>query len=281
MKLRNILYLAAGSLLLPSIAACSHEEIEPYSGPKNGIFIQQVDGTNMTTGLVSSYKDSTTFSFASYAANVTEWPIRFYVRTIGGVTNYPRRYAVAVDEAATTAVEGVDFSLSRNDFIIHPGETMDTCIVTLFRTPALRQSSLVVKLRLQPNENFDIIFDSYRNSGSWEIPADSLSAVTYAIRFTEEYREPGYWNWFGNDYFGPFTPTKMLELQKVMGWTYSDWNSGGQGSSKVQYGRMDFAAKAFQKHLQELADAGTPAREDDGSLMQLPGSYAIDYSAYE
>lgn len=114
--------------------------------------------------------DSTTFSFASYTADVTEIPLRFYVRTIGGVTNYPRRYALAIDEAVTTAVEGVDFSLSRNDFIIHPGETMDTCIVTLIRTPALRQSSLVLKLRLQPNENFDIIFDSYRNSGSWEIP---------------------------------------------------------------------------------------------------------------
>ncbi len=44
---------------------------------------------------------------------------------------------------------------------------------------------------------------------------------------------------------------------------------------------MDFAANAFKNHLQKRADGGDPAREDDGSLMQLPGSYAVDYSAYE
>ncbi len=281
MKLRNLLYLAAGSLLLPSIAACSHEEIEPYSGPRNGIFIQQVAGTNMTTGLVSSYTDSMAYSLASYNASITEFPVRFYVRTIGGVTNYPRRYSLVIDEAATTAVEGVDFSLSRNDYIIYPGETMDTCIVTLIRTPTLRQKGLNVKLRLQPNENFDIIFDSYRNSGSWEIPADSLSAVSFAIWFSEQYNQPSYWSSIGHMYFGDFTVTKMLELEKAMGWSYADWNSGGWSTSQVQYGRMDFAAKVFQNHLQKLADAGTPVREDDGSLMQLPGSYAVDYSAYE
>ena len=280
MKLRNLLYFAAGSLLLTT-AACSHEEIDLYSGPKSGIFIQQVYSTNMTTGLVSSYMDSTNVSFASLGATSTESTVRFYVRTIGDVTDYPRRYALEIDNEGTTAVEGTDFSLTRNDYTIHPGKSMDTCIVTLMRTPILRQKALVVKLKLMPNENFDIIFDSYKNSGSWQIDGDTLSAVTYAIRFSEEYSEPYYWRSFGKSFFGEFTAAKMLELEKVMEWTYRDWNSGGQSISKVQYGRMDFAAKAFQKHLQELADAGTPVREDDGSLMQLPGSYAVDYSAYE
>lgn len=280
MKLRNLLYFAAGSLLLSTVS-CSHEEVEPYSGPKAGIFIQEVAGTNMTSGLVSSYRDSTNISFASAPAAITDYVLRFTIRTIGDVTDYPRKYSIKVDEKATTAVEGVDYSLSRNDYIIHPYQSTDSCIITLLRTPALRQKSLVLKLKLEANENFDIIFDSYTNSGAWNIPGDTLSALTYAIRFSEEYSEPHYWYWFGNDFFGKFTPTKMLELEKVMGWTYSDWNSGGSGTSKVQYGRMDFAANAFKNHLQKRADGGDPAREDDGSLMQLPGSYAVDYSAYE
>ena len=214
-------------------------------------------------------------------AAITDYVLRFTIRTIGDVTDYPRKYSIKVDEKATTAVEGVDYSLSRNDYIIHPYQSTDSCIITLLRTPALRQKSLVLKLKLEANENFDIIFDSYTNSGAWNIPGDTLSALTYAIRFSEEYSEPHYWDWFGNDFFGKFTPTKMLELEKVMGWTYSDWNSGGSGTSKVQYGRMDFAANAFKNHLQKRADGGDPAREDDGSLMQLPGSYAVDYSAYE
>lgn len=280
MKLRNILYFVAGGLLM-STASCSQEEIDMYSGPKSGIFIQQVLTWSPTTGLVTSYQDSTNFSFAGYDVAYTEAPIRFIIRTMGDVTNYPRKYSLRVDEKGTTGVEGVDFSLSRNDFIVHPGESTDTCIVTLIRTPELRRIPKVVKVRLEPNENFDIIFDSYKNSGSWNIDGDTLSSVTYAIRYTETYNEPFYWRTFGRSFFGTFSAPKMLELEKVMGWTISDWNSGGMSGTKVQYGRMGFAAKAFQSHLQKLADAGTPVYDDDGTLMQLAESYAVDYSAYE
>lgn len=281
MKLRNILYFVAGGLLM-STASCSQEEIEMYSGPKSGIFIQQVLSWSPTTGLITSYQDSTNFSFASLDASYTEYPIRFIVRTMGDVTNYPRKYSLRIDDKVTTGVEGVDFSLSRNDFIVYPGEATDTCIVTLLRTADLRKNPKVVKVRLEPNENFDIIFDSYKNSGSWNIDGDTLSSVTYAIRYSETYNEPIYWTSFGRTYFGPFTATKMLELEKVMGWTAYDWSYGGMaGVSKVQYGRMAFAAQAFQKHLQKLADEGTPVYDEDGKFMQLGASYTVDYSAYE
>ncbi|WP_290090067.1 hypothetical protein, partial [uncultured Duncaniella sp.] len=97
MKLRNLLYFAAGSLLLSTVS-CSHEEVEPYSGPKAGIFIQEVAGTNMTSGLVSSYRDSTNISFASAPAAITDYVLRFTIRTIGDVTDYPRKYSIKVDE---------------------------------------------------------------------------------------------------------------------------------------------------------------------------------------
>lgn len=281
MKSRSLLYTAAAAVSLLSLWSCSQEEIELYNGPKAGIFIQQIKSYDGTTGMPISYKDSTTISFASYSAEYTSYPERFYVQTLGEVTDYDRRYSLTVDLDESTAVEGTDFSLDRNDYIIHAGQSRDTVIVTLLRTPTLRSKTLKVKLNLRANENFDIIFDSYKNSGAWNIDGDTLCATSYKILFNETYNEPSYWSFFGNDYFGKFTAAKMLELEKVMGWSYTDWRYAGMSGAKVAYGKMDFAANALQKHLQSLADAGTPAREDDGSLMQLPSPYAVDYTAYE
>ena len=41
---------------------------------------------------------------------------------------------------------------------------------------------------------------------------------------------------------------------------------------------MPFYAGELQKELQRLADAGTPLREDDGTLMQLPSPYNVNYN---
>ena len=65
-----------------------------------------------------------------------------------------------------------------------------------------------------------------------------------------------------------------------MGWTVNDWSNAGSSGSKVALGKFDFAARVFQKHLQKMADAGTPVLDDDGSYIQLPAKYAVDYSQY-
>lgn len=151
MKLRNLLYFIAGGLMI-STAACSHEEIELYSGPKAGIFIQEAASFYYGSGAVASYKDSMEFSFTSYDASIQSWPVRFVVRTMGNVVDYPRRYTLRIDTKGTTAIEGEEFSLSRNDYTIYPGESTDTCIVTLMRVPSIRKEPKVVKMRLEADE---------------------------------------------------------------------------------------------------------------------------------
>ena len=61
-----------------------------------------------------------------------------------------------------------------------------------------------------------------------------------------------------------------------MGWTHQDWDNG-----TVQLGALGYAAQLTHNHLQEAADSGNPILDDDGSYMQLTGSYVVDYSAYE
>ena len=61
----------------------------------------------------------------------------------------------------------------------------------------------------------------------------------------------------------------------MMGWTYSEF------SRKNLYSISETLAMLAQIELQKRADAGNPAREADGSLMQLAGNYLVDYSAYK
>ena len=47
---------------------------------------------------------------------------------------------------------------------------------------------------------------------------------------------------------------------------------------KVSKGRMPFYARELQSELQRRADEGDPVYDEDGSYMQLPDAYRVDYS---
>ena len=98
---------------------------------------------------------------------------------------------------------------------------------------------------------------------------------------SEMYTAPSYWNSFGDDYFGSWTPRKYVIVNTACGLTAADWANAGYAGAKVSLGRFSFFAVAVQKYLQEQADAGEPVLDSDGSYMQLAPAYAVDYSQYE
>ncbi len=264
--------------LLVSLYSCTHDGIELYDGPKSGIYIQQVATTDVN-GNPLSFTDSLSFSFAGYEASHVEHPVRFHVCTMGRISQQDRPYVLKFIPEISTAVEGEDFDMFRNDFLVHAGQVGDTVIVTVKRTPRLRKEKIVLRFRLEPNDYFSLPIDSFKNSTNWSSTAPNLPATSFTISVSETYKSPFMWRFFAVDYFGEFTVSKMLELEKVMGWTYSDWQSAP--NNRIAQGKLGFAANLFKKHLQALADAGTPVLDDDGSYMQLAGDYLIDYTRYE
>lgn len=198
---------------------------------------------------------------------------------MGNIAEYDRPYILKYIPEASTAIEGEDFDLLRNDFIVRAGEVRDTVIVTVKRTPRVRKERLVMRFKLEPNQHFTLPIDSFKNSTNWSSTAPSLPATRFTISVSETYKSPFMWRFFAESYFGEFSVAKMLELEKVMGWTYSDWQSAPNNT--IAQGKLPFAANLFKKHLQALADAGTPVYDDDGKYMQLAGDYVIDYSRYE
>lgn len=283
MKLINyIISSTFGCALSLMMGSCAQEEIDLYSGPKAGIFIQEVYKTDLY-GNPLSYTDCTTgLTFANYDANTTVLNTRFDVRAIGAPTDYDRPYRLVLDPEQTTAVEDVDFSLEGNEFTIKAGESTDRVRVKLLRNNGLLQRTVRIYFRLEPNEHFDMPVTEYKNAQSWSADGDMISTDHFYIEFGEKYVCPSYWTSFGTSYFGSWTVTKYLTLNAQMGWTVRDWSNAGFTGAKVAYGRLPGAAKILQTYLQQQADAGNPIADPDDptEYVQLGNGYKVDYSAY-
>ena len=137
-----------------------------------------------------------------------------------------------------------------------------------------------IMFQVESNEYFTTELDEYKNSSNWQVDSDVFSGRRFKFIISEVYTEPSYWD-MGYDTLGDWSASKEQRVNNLMGWTHSDWLSGGSSYSPVQYGRLSYAAKLLRKELQALADAGTPVVDDNGSYMQLAAGYEVDYSAYE
>lgn len=282
MKLNNIKIAALLTGTVFMMTACSQEEIDLYSGPTAGIFIQQVRNSDIYGNPLSYQDGQTGITFATQAATVKGLVTSFVVRSIGPVTDYDRPYDLKIVPEETTAVEGVDYTLEGNEFCIKAGESTDKVTINMIRHSGLLQKTVRVYFKLSPNEHFDMPVTEYKNSSNWTVAGDTLKTDHYYIEFGENYTCPSYWNNFGKSYFGDWTVNKYLTLNDQMGWTVPDWSYAGFSGYKIALGKFGAAAKMLQSYLQGQADAGTPVLDPDdpSGYMQLAANYLVDYGAY-
>ncbi len=280
MKIKKFLALAVVALCATvATTSCKEDKLDLYSGCKAGLFIQQVNTTDIYGNPISFRKEQT-FSFADYDDKTQEFTLGFDVKLCGPVSNVDRPFVIKVIADSTTAVEGQDFDISMNDYVLKAGKAAATVKIRLIRNPSLRQKMVKVMFRLEPNEHFELPIGNYKNSSGWNVDGPIYNASEYWFSFGEQYKQPSYWS-FGSSWYGAFSVAKYLALNKVMSWTVNDWSKAGQTGEKIGYGRLEYATAALQKYLQKLADEGTPLIDDDGkSYVQLAGSYLVNYSAY-
>ena len=275
---RSIILLYFLSLAL--LWGCEKKEIDVFSTDDTGIYFQPVSSYIYGT-TTEFYSDSIAYSFASENASVESSVLRATVRTMGKVADYNRPFKVIVDPEGTTAIEGVHYEVNLDTCYIPAGESTAYVRVRFFRTSDLLTGRVRLQLRLQDNEYFTCYFNEYKSTNSYTATGTQISGVTYVFSVSEEYKEPSYWNWFGIEFFGDWTPQKFLVVNSVCDLTMDDWDEAGWSGAKISYGRFSFFALAVQNYLQEQADAGNPVRDSDGNYMQLAPAYAVDYSAYE
>lgn len=277
--MKKIIYLAICSFFI--LFSCKEDKLVTYNGEKDntsGIYFQRVGSYTLGTPNVT-YVDSSTYSFAGVVDTIKKTTVKISVKTFGNISDKERPFVVKVnsDPKQTTAIEGTDFTIDHASCVIPAGKSEGSVSVTLYRSSKLTKSSLRIKLTLEENEYFKFHITNYKASNVWNQNTRVIDALSYVIRFAEIYTMPSYWSFSGDEFFGTWTPAKYATVNSVAGWLPSDWSNAGMAGSKVAYGRFDYVARAVQAYLQEMADKGTPIKEEDGTNMQLPNPYSVVY----
>ena len=273
-----LLFLLAGALL-----SCQQEAIPLFDSDEAGVYFCY--RSSWVSNGTEYYADSIAYSFGRAEKEATEHTIEIPVVVMGKVVDYPRPVRVTIDNARTTATAGVHYQVDLQAVVIPPGAGSTTVPVRFFRVPEMLEREFRVALALEENEHFRLHIREQKNTNLYTAAGERVSATRMLMVASELYTEPFYWRIFCTErngwYFGPWSAAKYTLVNSIAGWTDADWATAGSTASPVQLGRFGYIALLVQKHLQALADAGTPAREADGSLMQQGGVYAVDYSAYE
>ncbi|MDR1414420.1 MAG: DUF4843 domain-containing protein [Odoribacteraceae bacterium] len=307
MKTISNIRLLFGALLL--LTACREEEIPLFEGEEAGVYFSYSSHATGANYYREYYYDSTTFSFGEavidweryaeetarfYAdgtpmtpldrslVDITEYTITLPIVTMGTTRDYPRPVKVVIDEARTTATRGFHFEADVESVVIPAGQSSTNLDVRILRTPDMLDAAVNIAFALEENEHFSLLFLTRKDTDLYSVTGGEVKATRFLIEASELYYEPFYWEIFcRSSYFGPWSVRKYLLVNETAGWTDADWVLAGSRISKVQLGRFGYIATLVQKKLQQMADAGDPMREADGSLMQQIGTYAVDYSAYE
>ena len=205
------------------------------------------------------------------------------VKLLGEVKEYDRPIKVVVDEEHTTmtpydAVTNPDggYVADFDTLKIKAGTNEAIVGICFMRNASIKKQIDTLVLRLESNEYFDLL-DDYKSSNVWDnTTADTIDGTRFTFLISEIYTKPSRWDGVSaSNYFGSWNATRYAYINSLFGFTTTDWT---WATGKIATGRMSFYARELQKELQRRADEGDPVYDEDGSYMQLPDAYRVDYS---
>lgn len=253
--------------------ACKKETIDLYELDDAKIYFQ-VQSYSSSNGAVG-YSNSTTYSFVGVNQKVEGLTFKATVQLMGRVVDYDRACKITIDADSTTMVQGEDYEIDLDTLKIRAGQNSASFGVRFLRSKNIKESTRVLCLKLEPNENFQVL-DTYRSTNVWSnTTAKNMDGSRFAFFMSEIYTQPKRWGDVeAGKYFGAWTATKYVFINDFFSFTTDDWE---WATGRISKGRMPFYARELQKELQKRADEGNPLYEDDGSYMQLGEGYRVNY----
>nr|WP_199083200.1 DUF4843 domain-containing protein [Pedobacter sp. ASV19] len=260
------IYLCVLAVIL--LNACKKQGLKVYndSESKNSIYFAKTDTTN-----------NVIFSFGYAKANVQDSTLNLLIRTIGSPFTVDRPYNLSIADSSTLK-PGVDYEILNQPLRVKAGNVTDVLKIKFHRTAALAKDSAFLYLDLKPNENF---------TNSYLSKPVTINNVTQLIYFTRlkirvddiagppEFWTPGNPSFKTTSYLlGVFSTKKFqllinqynLDVNKITqpNWIKQDGNST----------RISGWASGLKAYLNQMAAAGTPVYEADGTTRMTMGKYA-------
>ena len=283
--MKKLLYLA---FILPlCMFSCNEDEIMTFEDEDAGIYFQAGRQQRFYIN-IDAYYDSIPVEWGRIADHITDTVLYTRLRTMGKVRDYDRKVRVVVDQENTTAVEGVHYRVDFSNIVVPAGAAEVQVPVTFLRDKSLLTQEYRLMLKVEDNENFKVPFERQKNTNVYYASGDTIRANRFLFVFNEFYVEPVIWSFFsyawpdGINPCGQWSAKKQKLMSQLFNITEDDWDyeKGWANNKGVRMMSFNYYAVKLRVYLQQMADAGTPVREDDGSFMQLGPGYEVDYSAY-
>lgn len=239
--------------ILTIFAACKKSTLPTYGGDAD-VFFTYAENNVLT--------DSVNISFG-LTATVMEDTAVFYVNTIGKLNSQNRAYSLEVDQQRSTAVAGKHYRLPVADsFYIKGNVASDTIVIRAMRTPDLRDASVILYLKLVPNNLFGNTMLVHNYASPVVVPATTLRIVIDDIM-----QQPA--NWAASaPFLGRFSREKLnlmistLSLEMIRFFP--------TGSTAVYTAtQLSNYAKQFQQYLNTQKNLGNIIYEKDGTVMVM------------
>lgn len=228
---RIIIYTIAAILMT---TACQH--VNPILfGELSGVYFNNLSGT-------MSLVDSLDVTFVFESADEVEIPVR--LQLVGKTADYDREVGVVVH--SKNAMPGVDYVLPEKAYI-PAGAAYGNYMVTLKRTPSLKQERKMIELEVFANENFTLpVTEMVQVS-------DTVSTLRYRIYFSDMFtKAPVAWD---ANLVGEFTQAKFELICDVLDIDPNDFND----ASKITLAKLMYISTEMTYYVREQVrkrDAG-------------------------
>ena len=242
-------------LVLLGFVACDKSEILTYEDVDYIYFDAEVFDDDLFS--------QTKFSFVFEDDAVTEKAYEIPVLVTGKFAGRDRSFQFQIVDSLTTAVEGTHFIIEPNRQAIVDNQTGGNVILSLIRTPDLKENDYTIGVELIANDEFQ----------------PGINKV-FVLTINDYYSEPDWWYRHEGYYphIGPFNKTKGILWLEYWGITDGS-NPWGEepyhrGKSLSGYDLYDTqlcwaTVNSFKAWLRQIEDTGEPIIDEETGLRVL------------
>lgn len=238
--LRKLLIMAAVSVLV----SCT-ESLPMLFDDISGVYFNNLSGTMAVT-------DSVDLTFVYQSGDEMDVPVK--LQLVGRPADHDREVAVTI--SSDDAVEGTDYRLN-GKAVIPSGASAADYVVTLLRTPALKNGKKMIEMTISANEHFDLPVTEHVQLG------DTVSTLNFRIYFCDMFtKAPAAWD---DNLVGDFSQQKFELICDVLGIDPADFND----QSKMTLAKLLYISAEMTAYVKAEVAKKDAGEEYDENVFDI------------